>query len=204
MRVALILVPAAILIGCSEAPSARRDTAHPVETSAAAPTPTEVAQSGDDIQGDASTYRLGDSITIAPGAIALASGERFSTAMVWTGSALISLNANGQRYADQVAGIGDGVVELRAIIADAPAPDASAGLCAGQDVTFIAIVSDDAAANVSVFAFTGPDRPGEGATDSSICAVASYPAPQVIDDGALDRSWIRGRFTGPESPDADS
>lgn len=95
----------------------------------------------------------------------------------------------GESYAAAVVGASDVVVELRRVNQQVIAADASAihGVCeSAEPPRYVAIVYEPPAHNVTLIVFTGDEAPGPDATQSRVCAVYGFTAPE----GARTREGV--------------
>ena len=95
----------------------------------------------------------------------------------------------GASYAAAVVGASDVVVELRRVNQQVIAPDASAihGACDNAEPPrYVALVYEPPGHSVTLIVFTGDEPPGPEATQSRVCAVYGFTAPE----GARTREGV--------------
>jgi hypothetical protein len=95
----------------------------------------------------------------------------------------------GESYAAAVVGASEIVVELRRVNQQVIAPNASAihGACdTAEPPRYVALVYEPPAHNVTLIVFTGDEAPGPEATQSRVCAIYGFTAPE----GARTREGV--------------
>jgi len=95
----------------------------------------------------------------------------------------------GASYAAAVVGASDVVVELRRVNQQVIAPDAAAihGACDNAEPPrYIALVYEPPGHSVTLMVFTGEEPPGADATQSRVCAIYGFTAPE----GARTREGV--------------
>ncbi|GAM99242.1 hypothetical protein U91I_02887 [alpha proteobacterium U9-1i] len=95
----------------------------------------------------------------------------------------------GESYAAAVVGSSNVVVELRRVNQQVISPDAAAihGACdTAEPPRYLAIVYEPPARTMKLIVFTGDEAPGPDATDSRVCAIYGFMAPE----GARTREGV--------------
>lgn len=95
----------------------------------------------------------------------------------------------GASYAAAVVGASDVVVELRRVNQQVIAPNAAAihGACeTAEPPRYLALVYEPPGHSVTLIVFTGEEPPGPDATQSRVCAIYGFTAPE----GARTRAGV--------------
>ncbi len=99
------------------------------------------------------------------------------------------IKRDGESYAAAAVGPSDLVVELRRVTQQVIAADAPAihGACeTAEPPEYLAVLYEPPAYTITVIVFTGNDAPGPEATDSRVCAIYGFTAPE----GARTREGV--------------
>lgn len=180
MKMKAIVLAAALLAACGQSTQAPA----PV-TSDAEATAGDVA-GGDTIQGPfeaMSTTAMGitGDVSFSDTQVSFMNGILVRTTHVATYSVYDPMAANGDLFDLMAAGEENRTVDVRRVDAQEITDDerAQGGLCGRSSgaPTYIALVHDQPITLLSVIAFTGADAPSRDATNSTVCAVFNYAAP---------------------------
>lgn len=95
------------------------------------------------------------------------------------------MSSQGESYAAAALRPPDVTVELRRVTEEISA-SRSRRPCGGERTSYVALIYEGRASNVTLLAFAGDQPPGPSATQSRLCAAFAYVAP----DGARTRQGV--------------